>query len=147
MRKRGYLLILASFIITAITYILGVIYITGEYFSGIRLLPDIIWDLLDFYFYKEAGPLRLAMTVVIFIFLSIFLIIFYRKDISKSTTILHVIIPIITMLWWFSAYWFSCVFADRIVIGIGCIIMSVICIANTIITAILLIRDRNKIKL
>lgn len=147
MKKRGYVSILAIFIITAITYVLGVVYISGEYFLGIKLLPDTIWDLLDFYFYKEAGPLRLAMTVVIFILLSIILIIFYRKDISKSTIILHGLIPTITLLWWLSAYWFSAVFADRVVIGIGCTIMSVVCVANTIITVIFLVRDRNRIKI
>lgn len=146
-KKRGYSSILIVFIITAITYILGIIYITGEYMLWTRLLPEPIWDLLDIYFYKEAGPLRLAMTMVIFALLSILLIVFYRKDISKVTTIFHTLIPIITILWWFSAYWLSSVFADRVVIGVGCTIISVVCIANIITTAILLIRDRNKIKI
>ena len=146
-KKRGYSSILIVFIITAITYILGVIYITGEYMLWTRLLPEPIWDLLDVYFYKEAGPLRLAITVVIFMVLSILLIIFYRKDISKVTTVLHVLIPIITILWWVSATWLTSVFANRVVIGVGCTIISVVCIANTLTTAILLIKDRNKSKI
>ena len=97
-KKRGYLSILTVFIITAITYILGIVYISGEYFLGMKLLPEPIWDLLGIYFYKEAGPLRLAMTVVIFILLSILLIVFYRNEISKTTTLLHTLIPIITIL-------------------------------------------------
>lgn len=146
-KKSGYTSILIVFIITAITYILGVIYITGEYMLWTRLLPEPIWDLLDIYFYKEAGPLRLAITVVIFILLSILLIAFYIKDISKATMILHTLIPIITIFWWFAAYWLSSVFADEVTVGIGCTIISVVCIANTITTAILLIRDRNKVKI
>lgn len=146
-KRRGYMSILTVFIITAITYALGVVYIAGEYFLGTNLFPKQIWDLLDSYFYKEAGPLRLAITVVIFMVLSILLIIFYRKDISRATMILHILIPIITIFWWVAAYWLSSVFADRVVIGVGCTIISVVCIANTITTAILLIRDRNKIKI
>ncbi len=145
-KKRGYSSILIVFIITAITYILGIIYISGEYFLHMRLLPEPIWDFLDSYFYQEAGPLRLAMTVVIFILLSILLIVFYRKEISKITTVLHTLIPIITILWWFSAYGVSSIFADRVVIGVVCTVISVVCIVHAIITVILLIRDRNKIK-
>ncbi len=145
-KKRGYLSILIVFIITAITYILGIVYISGEYFLGMKLLPEFIWDFLDSYFYQEAGPLRLAMTVVIFILLSVLLIVFYRKEILKTTTVLHTLIPIITILWWISAYWLSSVFADKAVIGIGCSTISAVCVIHTITTAILLIRDRNKIK-
>jgi hypothetical protein len=147
MKKVGYYSIIAIFIIAAITYVLGVVYITGEYFLGMRFLPDTVWKLLDFYFYKEAGPLRLAMTVVIFIFLSILLIAFYRRDISKATIILHTLIPIITILWWISVYLFSSLFADGVVVGICSTIVSIVCIANTIATAILIVRDRKKIKI
>ena len=146
-KKRGYLSILIIFIITAITYILGIVYISGEYFLGMKLLPESIWDFLDSYFYQEAGPLRLAMTVAIFILLSILLIVFYRNEISKTTTVLHTLIPIITILWWISAYGLSAIFADRVVIGIGCTILSVFCIIHTISTVILLIRDKNKINI
>ena len=145
-KKRGYLSVLIIFIITAITYILGIVYISGEYFLGMKLLPESIWDFLDSYFYQEAGPLRLAMTVVIFILLSILLIVFYRNEISKTTTLLHTLIPIITILWWISAYWLSSVFADKVVIGIGCTIISAVCVVHIITTAVLLIRDRNKLK-
>ncbi len=145
-KKSGYISFLTIFIITAITYILGVVYISGEYFLGMKLLPESIWDLLDSYFYQEAGPLRLAMTVVIFILLSIFLIIFYRKEISKVTTVLHTLIPIITIFWWLSAYWISSVSSDKAFIGIACTVTSAFCVVQTIATAILLIRDRNKIK-
>ena len=145
MKKRGYLSILVIFIITALTHILGVIYITGEYFLGMQILPGPIWELLDVYFYQEAGPLRLAMTIVIFVLLSILLIAFYRKEISKVTTVLHTLISIITIFWWILAYLISSIFADRVVVGIGCAIISVVCVANTITATILLIRDRNKI--
>ena len=147
MKKVAYYSIIAIFNITAITYVLGVVYISGEYFLGMRFLPDTIWNSLDFYFYKEAGPLRLAMTVVIFIFLSILLIAFYRRDISKATIILHTLIPIMTILWWISAYLFSSLFADGVVVGMCSTLMSIVCIANTITTAILIVRDRNKIKI
>lgn len=145
-KKSGYISFLTIFIITAITYILGVVYISGEYFLGMKLLPESIWNLLDSYFYQEAGPLRLAMTVVIFILLSILLIIFYRKEISKVTTVLHTLIPIITIFWWLSAYWISSVSSDKAFIGIVCTVTSAFCVVHTIATAILLIRDRNKIK-
>ena len=146
-KKSGYISFIAIFIITAITYILGIVYISGEYFLGMKLLPESIWDLLDSYFYQEAGPLRLAMTVVIFILLSILLIVIYRKEISKVTVVLHTLIPIITIFWWLSAYWISSVSSDKAHIGIVCTIISVLCVVHTITTAILLIRDRNKIKI
>mgnify|MGYP003305007124 CR=1 FL=1 len=68
------------------------------------------------------------------------------KEISKTTTVLHMLIPIITILWWILAYCLSSVFADKVVIGIGCSTISAVCVIHTITTAILLIRDRNKIK-
>ncbi len=145
--KNIYYSIIVIYTITAICYILGIIYMSGEYFLGMKLLPETIWDILDIYFYKEAGPLRLAMMVTVFIALSIYLIVFYRKEISQVTTVMHMLIPIITIIWWVSAYGISAIFADRVVIGIGCTILSVICIIHTIATVVLLIRDKNKIKI
>ena len=79
-KKVGYYSILAILIITSITSILEIIYITGEDCLGIKLLPESIWDFLDGYFYYEALPLRFLIVLAIILVLSILLFIFYRKD-------------------------------------------------------------------
>lgn len=137
----GYYLIIAIYILSAIHYIFGVIYILGEYFLQMNLLPELVWDFLDFYFYKEAGPLRIAISVAIFIVLSILLVIFYRKDISKVSIILPATNLIISALWWTTAYWFSAM-TDNTTIGYT--IMSVVCVVHTVITGFFLIKERKK---
>ena len=62
-KKYGYFSITVIFIITAITSVLEIIYIAGEYCFSTKLLPEPIWAFLDGYFYYEALPLRFLIVL------------------------------------------------------------------------------------
>ncbi len=138
-KKYGYLSIILIFIIIAITSVLEIVYIAGEYCFGIKLLPEPIWGFLDIYFYYEALPFRFMIVLAITVVLSILLFIFYRKDISNATAILSSTMPIISAIGWTSHYWISYL-TDKA--EIGYIIISVVCIIHTVATGVFLIKDK-----
>ena len=143
-KKYGYFSITVIFIITAITSVLEIFYIAGEYCFNTKLLPEPIWDFLDGYFYYEALPLRFLIVFAIVVVLSILLFAFYRKEISKITAILSSTAPIISAIGWTSHYWIADVTENAIV---WYIIISTLCIIHIITTVVFLIKDINKIKI
>lgn len=138
-KKYGYFSIILIFIITAITSVMEIIYIAGEYCFCINLLPEPIWGFLDIYFYYEALPLRFMIVLAIVVVLSILLFIFYRKDISNTTAILTSTMPLISAIGWTSHYWISNVTEKA---DIGYIIISVLCIIHIVTTGVFLIKDK-----
>ena len=140
-KKYGYYSIVIIFILSAITYILGIIYILGSYCWHTRLLPEVIWDMLDIVFYKEAGFLRIAQRVVIFVILSIILAIFYRKDISIPTIVLPGINLVLSIVWWTTYYWSPAITSNFELVYT---IMSVICIVNIFVAGVFLIKDKEE---
>ena len=143
-KKYGYFSITVIFIITAITSVLEIFYIAGEYCFNTKLLPEPIWDFLDGYFYYEALPLRFLIVFAIVVVLSILLFAFYRKEISNITVILSSTSPIICAVGWTSHYWIADVTENAIV---WYIIISTLCIIHIITTVVFLIKDINKIKI
>jgi hypothetical protein len=143
-KKYGYFSITVIFIITAITSVLEIIYIAGEYCFNTKLLPEPIWDFLDGYFYYEALPLRFLIVFAIVVVLSILLFAFYRKEISNITATLSSTAPIISAIGWTSHYWIADVTENAIV---WYIIISTLCIIHIITTVVFLIKDINKIKI
>lgn len=141
-KKYSYSSIIAIFIITAIISVLEFVYIAGEDCFDIKFLPELIWDFLDIYFYYEALPFRNMIMMAVFVVLSILILLFYRKNISKATIILLSTTPIISAIGWTSHYWISNVI-DKVEIGF--IIISVLYIIHTVATGILLIKDRKKV--
>lgn len=141
-KKLAYYLLIVIYVLFATNYILGVVYILGEYFLRMNLLPESVWNLLDFYYYKEAGPLRVAMSVVIFVLLSVVLAVFFRKEVSKATIILPATNLIMSIIWWTTAYWFSAL-TDNV--EVGYVTMSVLCIVHTIATGVFLIKDTKQL--
>ena len=140
----GYYLIVATFIITALTYVFEFIYIAGEFCFDTRLLPEIIWKSLDIYFYYEAMPFRILFAVARIVVLSILLFIFYRKNVSTATAILSATAPIIAVIGWTSHYWISGVTDNA---KAGYIIISVLCIVHTIATGVFLIKDTKQLNI
>ncbi|MBR5247196.1 MAG: hypothetical protein IKV25_07495 [Clostridia bacterium] len=140
-KKYGYFSIIVIYIITAITSVLEIIYIAGEYCFDTKLLPESIWDFLDTYFYYEALPFRIMIAVAILAVLSILLFVFYRKNISNATAILSSTMPIVSAIGWTSHYWISNV-TDKA--DIGYIIISVICIIHIVATGVFLIKDKEE---
>ncbi len=74
-KKKRLLINFNCFIITAITSVLEIVYIAGEYCFETKLLPEPIWAFLDTYFYYEALPFRIMIVVAILVALSILLFI------------------------------------------------------------------------
>lgn len=140
-KKYGYYFIIVLFIITAIPYVLEFVYLLGESFLKMNLLPEPIWHYLDIYFYYEALPLRILITVAKFLILSILLLLFYRKSFSTATKILLAITPIISALGCISPYWISTIADPKMIVFI---IISVICIAHIVATGVLLIKDKEE---
>ncbi len=140
-KKYGFSSIIAIYVITAITSVLEIIYIAGEYCFGTNLLPEPIWDFLDIYFYYEALPFRLMIAVAILVVLSILLFIFYRKDISNATAILSSTMPIVSAIGWTSHYWIYEI-TDKT--EIVYIIISVLCIIHIVATGVFLIKDKEE---
>ncbi len=143
-KKYGYFSITLIFIITAITSVLEIIYIAGEYCFSTKLLPEPIWAFPDGYFYYEALPLRFLIVFAIVVVLSILLFAFYRKGISKITAMLSSTAPIISAIGWTSHYWIANVTENAIV---WYIIISTLCIIHIITTVMFLIKDINKIEI
>lgn len=141
-KKYGYFSIIIIFIITAITSVLEFVYIAGEDCFGIKFLPESIWDCLDIYFYYEALPFRNMIMMAVFVVLSILILLFYRKNISKATIILLSTTPVISLIGWMSPYWIPEI-TDKVEIVF--IIISVICIIHTVATGVFLIKDRKKV--
>lgn len=137
----AYYLIIVTFIITALTYVLEFIYIAGEFCFDTKLLPETVWNSLDIYFYYEALPFRILFAVARIVVLSILLFVFYRKYISTATAILSATAPIIAVIGWTSHYWISGVTDNA---KAGYIIISVLCIIHTVATGVFLIKDRKK---
>ena len=140
-KKYGYFSIIVIYIITAITSVLEIIYIAGEYWFDTKLLPESIWDFLDTYFYYEALPFRIMIAVAILAVLSILLFVFYRKNISNATAILSSTMPIVSAIGWTSHYWISSVTDNA---KIGYIIISVFCIIHIVATGVFLIKDKEE---
>lgn len=141
-KKVGYYLIIAIFIITAFTYILEFIYIAGEFCFDTKFLPEPIWNSLDIYFYYEALPFRILFAVARIVVLTILLFVFYRKILSNATAILSATAPIISVIGWTSHYWISDI-TDKA--EIVYIIISVLCIIHTIATGAFLIKDTRQL--
>lgn len=140
-KKFAYFLIIMIFIMTTIPYVLEFAYFIGDEIFKIELLPEPIWEFLDIYFYYEALPFRIIQMFVIYVILSILLLIFYRKIVSKATIILSTITPIIFAFGSTSPYW---VYEVTDKGDIAFIVISVVGIVHIVATNVLLIRDREE---
>lgn len=138
----GYYLIIVTFIIISISFILKSIYIAGEDCFNTKLLPEPFWHSLEMYFYYEALPLRCLNAIALLTIIAILIFIFYRKNVSNATAILSATAPIIAVIGWTSQYWVADVTDNA---KAGYIIISVLCIIHTIATAIFLIKDARKL--
>lgn len=134
----GYYLIIVTFIIISISFVLKSIYIAGEDCFNTKLLPEPIWHFLDIYFYYEALPFRCLNAIALLTITSILIFIFYRKNISNATAILSATTPIIAVIGWTNQYWVANITDEA---KIGFIIVSVLCIAHTVATGVFLIKD------
>lgn len=140
-KTSGYYLIIATFIISSLIYLLKFIYMAGENCFNVMLLPELIWDFLGAYFYYEAMPFRILFAVARAVVLSVVLFVFYRKDISNATAIFSATAPIIAIIGWNSQYWVADVTDNG---KVGYIVISVLCIVHTIATGVFLVKDTKK---
>lgn len=134
----GYYLIITTFVIISISFIFKNIYIIGEDCFNIKLLPEPIWHFLDIYFYYEALPFRILNAVALLVLISIFMFIFYRKDISNATAILIATTPIVAATGWTSQYWIANITDAAEIVFIT---ISIICVIHVVATGVFLIKD------
>lgn len=138
----GYYLIIATFIIVSISFILKSIYIAGDDCFNTKLLPEPFWHSLEMHFYYEALPLRCLNAIALLTIIAILIFIFYRKNVSYVTTILSATTPIIAIIGWTNQYWVANITDEA---KVGFIIVSVLCIVHTIATGAFLIKDTKQL--
>ena len=140
-KKYSYSSIIAIFIITAITSVLEYIYMLSENDLKINFLPESVWDFLDGYFYYEALPFRNMIMMAVFVFLSILILLFYRKNISKVTIILLTTTPIVSAIGWTAPFWLREITDKGKIVFI---IIAILSIIHTVVTGVFLIKDKEE---